>query len=410
MLMKAVSQIFGCLLWLCLAAGPASAAPGFDWQQALEKDSLAAAVKVLSRSEIDPAGSHQHEFHGVEDFRKLLGDARGVFHAQFVYAGGQALVFSESFVSWYNACEAGHYTRCLNRWRIYYPDALALSKGRAKDILMVARLRDGELLFVIAPPEGEAAQWILAHYSHDARLARTPPPPLEQGAFDSVLPQSFTQAKKLLTREIYADEGERRTFYCGCNYARDKTIDPLSCGYVPRRPGSARSRRMEWEHIVPASYIGQGRACWEKGDAECVSAKGRPYKGRRCCEKVDAQFRRIAADPNNLVPEIGELNADRRDYPHGDIPGEARAYGACDFEVDAKLKEAEPAIPLRGFIGRTWLYMHRTYDVAVSDEDLSVYEAWDHKFPAEAWEKALRARTRAALISTPPAQPEDFQK
>lgn len=96
------------------------------------------------------------------------------------------------------------------------------------------------------------------------------------------------------------------------------------------------------------------------------------------------------------MPEIGELNADRRDFPYRDIPGEKREYGACDFEVDTKLKEAEPAVPLRGFIGRTWLYMHDVHKVWISPEDLKVYQAWADAYPPQQWEQDRKKRIGSA--------------
>lgn len=211
------------------------------------------------------------------------------------------------------------------------------------------------------------------------------------------LPHSFTQAKQILSRRIHADNTDRRTFYCGCRYSEAGLIDAASCGYVPRREDSRRAARLEWEHIVPASFIGKGRACWDRGHDACISRTGRAYKGRRCCEKTDPEFRAISADLHNLVPEIGELNADRRDFPHREIEGEDRQYGQCDFEVDAARKAAEPAEPLRGFIGRTWLYMSETYRLTLPEEDRAVYEAWADAYPPDAWEMQRRSRIETTL-------------
>lgn len=354
------------------------------------------AIKTIAVSEIDPTRSNKHSFHGVIPFRNLLGEKRITFHTRFVYARQGQSVFSESFVTWYDDCEFNENPKCKNQWRLYYPDTLAMSKAKAGDMLLVARIDDDELVLIMTPPDSPAGKWIADHYSADPRL-ETIPAPKPVTPLQIYLPQSFTQAKKILTRQVYANDNERQTFYCGCDYSREGKIDPLSCGYVPRRAGSKRSQRLEWEHIVPASYIGKGRACWEKGDSECTTKNGKSYKGRKCCEKIDAQFRAIEADLNNLVPEIGELNADRRDFPYREIPGEERAYGACDFEVDTKLREAEPSIPLRGFIGRTWLYMHEAHGVFISDEDAKVYKAWADAFPPQQWEKDRQERIRQAV-------------
>lgn len=370
--------------------------PAFEWQSTIEKQSVGAGLKTIAISEIDPTRSNKHSFHGVIPFRKLLGDQRVTFHARFVYAAQDKSVFSESFVTWYDDCEFNPNPKCKNQWRLYYPDTLVISKARPGDVLLVARIDDDELILVITPQGSPAAQWINKRYTHDPRLKDLAPPEPANPSQIS-LPQSFTQAKKIMARHVYANDNERQTFYCGCNYSREGKIDPLSCGYTPRKAGSKRAERLEWEHIVPAAYIGKGRTCWEKGDQECKSSNGKSFKGRRCCKKVDAEFRAITADLNNLVPEIGEMNADRSNFPYREISGEARVYGSCDFEVDTKLKEAEPAVQLRGFIGRTWLYMHDAYNVFITDEDRRVYTAWARQYPPEQWEIERRERIRKAL-------------
>lgn len=353
-------------------------------------------MKMVSVSEIVHERSNQHAFNGAMPFRKLLGEERITFHAKFVYTNTDKEVFSESFVTWYNSCFASTTGKCKNRWQLYYPDTHAISHAKLGDVLLVARLKDGELLLVMAPPESAGGKWITERYSKKDTRIETLPPPTPENTLQISLPQSFTQAKKILAGKVYANDNERQTFYCGCDYSKTGEIDPLSCGYIPRKADSKRSKRLEWEHIVPASYIGKGRACWEQGNPECITKKGKPYKGRRCCEKVDSEFRSVVADLNNLVPEIGELNADRSNYPYREISGESRTYGSCDFEVDTKLKTAEPAIQLRGFIGRTWLYMHSAHGVFITNEDEKVYRAWADKYPPEAWEKNRQARIKAA--------------
>lgn len=218
----------------------------------------------------------------------------------------------------------------------------------------------------------------------------------DDASFTHSMPKNFLQTKRLLANKVYNKAVNRKTFYCGCAYSRAGNIDASSCGYIPKSPDNKRSHRVEWEHIVPVSVIGQGRACWAKGDPECVSAEGKPYRGRKCCQKVDAEFRRIEADPYNIVPAIGALNADRQNFPYSEIPGEKREYGACDFEVDRKRKIVEPAVLLRGFIGRTWLYMHRTYSVPVPVEDLKLYQAWANLYPPEQWELDRKKRISKA--------------
>ncbi len=59
---------------------------------------------------------------------------------------------------------------------------------------------------------------------------------------------SFRKAKRTLLG-IYGTHQE--TFYCGCAYDQAKRVDHASCGYVPVKD-TKRSRRIEWEHVVPA--------------------------------------------------------------------------------------------------------------------------------------------------------------
>ncbi len=86
---------------------------------------------------------------------------------------------------------------------------------------------------------------------------------------------SFNKAKKILLREVYRDH--RVTFYCGCPFNSEKQI--LSCdNYMPKKEGK-RAHRLEWEHVVPAHAFGQSFPEWRNGHPECVSKKGKAFKG-----------------------------------------------------------------------------------------------------------------------------------
>lgn len=203
------------------------------------------------------------------------------------------------------------------------------------------------------------------------------------------VPASFARAKRI-AREIHRDH--QVTLYCQCAYDARQRIIAESCGYTPRRPGR-RARSVEWEHLVPAHEFGAQRACWR--DQACRDRRGRRYGGRRCCRERDAEFRRMEADLMNLSPEIGELNADRSNFAFGDVPGEARAYGACDFELDHAQRRVEPAPDIRGDIARAYLYMHDTYGSAalpLSPEARARFEAWHRADPPGDWERIRNAR------------------
>lgn len=207
--------------------------------------------------------------------------------------------------------------------------------------------------------------------------------------------ESFAAAKR--TARLYLKEFPK-TFYCDCAVA-GRTIDIASCGYTPRHD-NVRARRIEWEHIVPAENFGRSFEEWRKGHPECRRAGGRPFKGRACARKMNPLFNRIEADLYNLVPEIGELNADRRNYQFGLVEGEQREYGQCDFEIADRTAEPRPAI--RGDIARIYFYMDDAYPGRgiLGNKRRRLFEAWDREDPVDQWE-CQRARWIERLQGNP---------
>jgi deoxyribonuclease-1 len=204
---------------------------------------------------------------------------------------------------------------------------------------------------------------------------------------------SFSKAKKEL-RKVYSNH--QITFYASCKYNyKDKNnmIDRSSCGYVPRNEYTKkgkinkRARRIEWEHVIPAQNFGRQFKCWREGDSLCVKKDGKPYKGRKCCSKVDKKFKIMQADLHNLVPAIGELNADRSNFRYSLIENEPRFYGKnVDFEVDFKKRVAEPKPSIRGDIARIYFYFEKEYDLKISNKDKKLFEVWNRIDPVDKWE------------------------
>lgn len=218
------------------------------------------------------------------------------------------------------------------------------------------------------------------------------PPPAAAGLAPPAVPRvphSFSHAKRL-ARGIYRDH--RTTLYCQCAYDGRQRISGDACGYVPRHPG-ARSGRVEWEHLVAAYEFGAQRACWR--EKTCHDRRGRRFGGRRCCRQRDPEFRRMEADLMNLSPEIGELNSDRSNFRFGEVEGEAREYGACDFEIDRERDRVEPAPSIRGDIARAYLYMHDTYGQAalpLAPDERARFEVWHRADPPSTWERVRNER------------------
>lgn len=228
-----------------------------------------------------------------------------------------------------------------------------------------------------ADPSTPAQPPVLATNELGVQAPRRPPVAL-----------GFAQAKRVAQRDVYADH--RFEAYCGCTFTEEGDIDVAACGYEPRGR-SARTRRMEWEHVVPAKRLGGHLACWQ-GETEGCKDAGK--KGRECCSRSAAKggdplFHAMEGDLHNLVPAVGELNGDRSDRPYGLVDGEPRDYGRCDFEIDRAAGRAGPAEPpdaLRGDVARIWLYAIDVWGVPVSPEEERLFRAWSEADPVDAWE------------------------
>jgi len=188
---------------------------------------------------------------------------------------------------------------------------------------------------------------------------------------------TFSQAKSKL-KSIYKIQPE--SFYCGCGikWQSKKKLIPVieSCGYKPRneytKKGNInkRAKRIEWEHVVPAWEFGHQLQCWQKGK-------------RKYCAKNSQVFKNMEGDLHNLVPAIGEVNADRSNFKYGLIDKEVRVYGKCDAEVNFKKRIFEPAPNVRGNIARTYFYFENQYGLKISKKKKQLYNAWDKLDPVD---------------------------
>lgn len=204
--------------------------------------------------------------------------------------------------------------------------------------------------------------------------------------------ESFSKSKKEL-RKIHSDH--QVTIYCGCKYNysdKSNMIDRASCGYIPRneytKKGKAniRAKRIEWEHLIPAENFGRQFSCWRDGDSKCVTSKGKTYKGRKCCEKVNQKYRVMQADMHNLFPAVGELNADRKNFRFDFEVGKSGQYGQCQFNVDFKARRARVKEELRGVIARDYLYFNKQYGMKLSKHELKKFQSWNKQYPPAKWE------------------------
>lgn len=110
---------------------------------------------------------------------------------------------------------------------------------------------------------------------------------------------------------------------------------------------------------MPAENFGRAFAVWRDGDGRCTNDKGHFYKGRRCAEKVSAEYRLMQADMYNLFPAVGAVNAIRSNYNYELLPDAANTFGTCEMKIENR--RAEPPERARGEIARAMLYMEGAY-------------------------------------------------
>lgn len=192
-------------------------------------------------------------------------------------------------------------------------------------------------------------------------------------------PTTFSQAKVALKKHIYFDQnnhGALGTLYCGCDWqwvgSSGGRIEPERCGYKIRAIEN-RGIRTEIEHIVPASWFGQQRQCWQNG-------------GRKNCNKNDPVFSLMEADLHNMSVSVGELNADRSNYRFGLLPGTPQQHGLCKSKVDFKARVFEPRDEVKGLVARVNFYMTDRYNLTMSEQQQRLFMAWNKQFPVSRWE------------------------
>ena len=87
----------------------------------------------------------------------------------------------------------------------------------------------------------------------------------------------------------------------------------------------------------------------------------------------------------NLFPTVGEVNSDKSNFVFGEIEGEKREYGECDFEVAGKIAELKKTI--RGYIARSYFYMSHQYKIEIPDDYEEILRGWHLIDPPDGWER-----------------------
>ncbi|EIV5071170.1 endonuclease [Campylobacter lari] len=205
---------------------------------------------------------------------------------------------------------------------------------------------------------------------------------------------NFNESKKELVK-LYDSLGStyQYDFYCNAPFKANKKgkytkFEVIKSDlYTPRNEYTKkgkinqRAKRIEWEHIMPAQNFGKHLPCWREG-------------GRKACQN-DPLFTKMEADKQNLVPAIGEVNGDRSNFRYAETPLnlEYTQYGNCKVYTDFKAKRFYPANYSKGWIARSYLYMSKTYNIRLSDQERKLMESWDKQYPMSEKERIIREKS-----------------
>ncbi len=179
---------------------------------------------------------------------------------------------------------------------------------------------------------------------------------------------SFQQSKKTL-KQFY--KKHPTTLYCPCEIQESKVL----C--------QKKSYALEWEHIVPVSYLTQQKS---QDFALCEQKK---IRGRRCLQMVDKEFIKFEADMHNIIPESSYVNRKRSNLPFKEKSH--WFYSKKNILPQCALKIQKDRVLLegveRGFIARAYLYMQKTYGYnLMNQEELKQFTSWDQLYPAQGME------------------------
>ncbi|QYK05832.1 endonuclease [Shewanella zhangzhouensis] len=211
--------------------------------------------------------------------------------------------------------------------------------------------------------------------------------------------ESFSAAKKLMQNSIYTTEALRKTIYCGATFDSQKQVT-FPDGF---QTAVYLKRRFKWEaeHIVPAENFGQTFSEWREGSPVCVDSKGKKFKGRKCAEKANKEYRLMQSDLYNLAPAIGSVNAARQNYNFTMLPAAKPTFGSCDMRIEND--KVQPPEEARGRIARAYLYFEASYPrYKMSKSQRQLMNAWDKQYPVTKGECEIAEKVKAVQQSDNP--------
>lgn len=97
--------------------------------------------KLLKPVEINPEVSHEHEFNGINSFKKILGKEKQYFSCRVIYLADDEddIIDNKVTLTWYDARE-NHPKR--TEYRLYYPTSDCFTKAKPEDLMIVCKNKE----------------------------------------------------------------------------------------------------------------------------------------------------------------------------------------------------------------------------------------------------------------------------
>lgn len=164
---------------------------------------------------------------------------------------------------------------------------------------------------------------------------------------------------------------------------------PATTLYCNKQFDGHNRRGINIEHVFPMSWVTNALQCGT----------------RKQCRERSTEFNRIEADLHNLYPSLTTINAARSSHRFGEVRGESRRYGTCDFEVNPRARVAEPAPAVRGEVARAMFYMaymYRAQGLVIFARSGKLLQQWHNEDPPNMAERERNARIAELQGNTNP--------
>ena len=169
-------------------------------------------------------------------------------------------------------------------------------------------------------------------------------------------PKSFSHAVKIFKQ---IDFDYTRTAFTNEEYV----YDPETC---MRKLFLKKDHKkyIDFVRIVPEKLVARSRQCFT--EKICTNSSGKPYKGLRCCRRIDKQYQDYDRDIFNVIPIV----------------------------KGTKYLSITPPLHARGNMARVYLYMNAQYGLNLSYEKQMRYLQWHNEDKVDEKECAIHDKIK----------------